>query len=133
MQVKVTDNSKIFKNAKDQAVARALENMGKTAERHAKEKCPVDTGRLRNSITHATTAYSGQGTYTDREGNSYSDATATGTPKKNEVYIGTNVEYAKYIEEGSSRNKNAVHFLRDAAANHSEEYKRIMEIQLKKG
>ena len=53
MQVKVTDNSAVFKNAKDQAVARALEAIGLTAERYAKADCPVDTGRLRNSISHA--------------------------------------------------------------------------------
>lgn len=92
---------------------------------------PEDTGRLRNSITHAATAFSGWGTYTDREGDACSDATATGIPGKDEVYIGMNVEYAKYIEAGSSQNKNAVHFLCDAAANHGDEQKRIAEVHLR--
>lgn len=132
MQVKVTDNSAIFKAAKDRAVAAALAAIGLTAERHAKENTPVDTGRLRNSITHATAQYSGAGTYTDNEGHGYSDATAMGSPEKDAAYIGTNVEYAKYVETGdSSHQSGQAHFLRDAAANHGEEYKRIAEIQLK--
>ncbi len=34
------------------AIARGLEEMGLVAEGYAKAGCPVDTGRLRNSITH---------------------------------------------------------------------------------
>lgn len=34
------------------ALARALEQAGAAAEGHAKDLCPVDTGALRNSITH---------------------------------------------------------------------------------
>ena len=34
------------------ALSRGLEQVGLAAEGHAKAKCPVDTGRLRNSITH---------------------------------------------------------------------------------
>ena len=132
MEVKVTDNSAIFKNAKDEAVARALDVVGKTAERHAKERCPVDTGRLRNSITYATSEYSGRGNYTDDHGKSFNDANAKETPERNAVYIGTNVEYAKGIETGTHRKKGAAHFLRDAASTHGDEYKRIVEIQLSK-
>lgn len=133
MQVKVTDNSAIFKRAKDEAVARALEAIGLTAERHAKERCPVDTGRLRNSITHATEHYSGQGSYSDNHGNGFSDATAQATPEKDAVYIGSNVEYARKQELSDYKHTTgAAHFLRDAAAQHGEEYKRIAEIQLKK-
>lgn len=134
MEVKITDNSGLFKKAKDEAVARALEAIGLTAERHAKERCPVDTGRLRNSITHATSEYSGQGSYTDNHGNGFSDATARATPEKEAVYIGTNVEYARKQELSDSYHhaSGAAHFLRDAAATHGDEYKRIAEIQLKK-
>ena len=94
MEVKITDNSELFKKAKDEAVERALVAVGMTAERHAKEQCPVDTGRLRNSITYATSQYKGQGSYTDNHGNSFNDATARASPEKNAVYIGSNVEYA---------------------------------------
>ena len=41
-----------------------------------------------------------------------------------DVYIGTNVEYAPYQEY-------VHHFLKNAAANHGDEYKNIMETSLK--
>lgn len=107
VNVKVVDNSQIFINAKNEAVAAALEAIGLTAERHAKEKCPVDTGRLRNSISHAV------------------------SESEQAVYIGTNVEYAAYVEMGTHRTK-AQPYLKPAAANHGSEYRRIAEAQLKK-
>ena len=60
----------------------------------------VDTGRLRNSISHAV------------------DGEA--------AYIGSNVEYAPYVELGTSRAK-AHHMLQKAATEHSAEYKRLAE------
>lgn len=50
--VKITDNSDLVKRAKDEAIARALEAVGLQAEGNVKRITPVDTGRLRNSITH---------------------------------------------------------------------------------
>ena len=110
MKVEVTDNSRIFVQAKNAAIAAALEAIGLTAERHAKADCPVDTGRLRNSISHMV-----------NEG-------------EQSVYIGTNVEYGKYVELRDSTHhiSGKAHFLRDAAANHGSEYRRIAEAQLKK-
>ena len=102
--VTVVDNSSIFKQAKDDAVAAALEAIGLTAERYAKAECPVDTGRLRNSISHAV------------------------KEEEHSAYIGTNVEYAKYVEMKDSKHKTGrAHFLRDAATTHGDEYKRIAE------
>lgn len=40
-------------NAMNDAVVRALERCGSQAEGYAKDLAPVDTGRLRNSITHS--------------------------------------------------------------------------------
>lgn len=37
-----------------EAIERAAEIIGGMAESYAKELCPVDTGNLRNSITHTT-------------------------------------------------------------------------------
>lgn len=87
-------------------IAVALEAIGLTAERYAKELCPVDTGRLRNSISHAR-----------------DDSAA---------YIGTNVEYAAYVELGTSVQK-AKPYLRPAAENHSDEYKEIVKTVLQGG
>lgn len=102
--VKITDNSDMFRNALDDSIIRALEKIGLTAEAYAKLKCPVDTGRLRNSISH-----------------SRSDDTA---------YIGTNVEYAAYVELGTV-NTRAQPYLKPAVADHISEYKRLVEGELK--
>ena len=51
--VEFIDNSQKFIDDKNKAIATALESIGLTVERYAKERCPVDTGLLRNSLTHA--------------------------------------------------------------------------------
>ena len=107
MRIEVTeDNTDEVISAKDAAVMRALEAIGLQAEGYAKLKAPVDTGRLRNSITHSL------------------------APEEEAVYIGTNVEYAPYVEYGTRRTK-AQPFLKPAVQNHAEEYKRIAERFLK--
>ena len=101
------DNAQRIADAIDQALAKALEEVGLVAEGYAKKACPVDTGRLRNSITHQV------------------------RPSEKSVYIGTNVEYAPYVELGTSRMKPQP-FLRPAAADHENTYKKIFESNLKK-
>jgi HK97 gp10 family phage protein len=73
------------------AVAKALEVKAFQTEATAKRLCPVDTGRLRGSITHAL-ATDSVGLYAD---------------------IGSNVEYAVFVELGTSR-MPARSFLRQA-------------------
>lgn len=102
----VKDNSDEFRDGLDAALTRALEKVGLVAEGYAKRMCPVDTGRLRNSVTHAM------------EG---SEA----------VVIGTNVEYGPYVELGTARQK-AQPFLRPAAQDHVGEYRRIIEGELRR-
>ena len=100
------DNTDEVLSALEKAKKRGLEAIGLTAEGHAKKITPVDTGRLqlRNSISHAT----------DDEA----------------AYIGTNVEYAPYVELGA-RGRPGVHMLKRAATEHTDEYKRIMENSMK--
>lgn len=93
-------------DALPEQIEAALTAIGMVAETHAKEECPVDTGRLRNSITHEV------------------DMNAQA------AIIGSNVEYAAYVELGTSRQK-AQPYLRPAAENHKQEYKRIVESALK--
>lgn len=99
-------NAKQVTDAVDAAVSRALEICGGKAESYAKMLCPVDTGNLRNSITHQRTG-----------------------PK--EEVIGSNVEYAPYVELGTKKMKSRP-FLRPAAENHAAEYKAIIENELAK-
>ena len=103
------DNTQAVEDAINKAIARALEKVGLVAEGYAKAGCPVDTGRLRNSITHVT------------------------DPDSGKAYIGTNVEYAKYVEfrEDVSHKNGHAHFLRDAAAEHAAEYAEIIRGELR--
>ena len=113
--VKITDNSEKVLNALRGAKPRALEKIGEKAEGYAKRLCPVGTaestgipgyrgGTLRKSITHTT----------DDEA----------------AYIGTNVEYAPYVELGTCRQK-AQPYLRPAATEHQTTYQKIIQSELK--
>ena len=126
MSVKIIDNSKQFSEAMMKNISNALWAIGATAEGYAKDNCPVDTGRLRNSITHATIDRHNSGT-SPAESEDYA---THGSPDEFTVVIGTNVEYAPYIEAGSSKT-SAHHMLRDACQNHTDEYKAIAEAALK--
>ena len=133
--IEYRDNTEEVLSALEAAIKRGNEAIGMTAERHAKKKCPVDTGRLRNSITYALAgeethvkSYRANKGGKERETYSY-EGTADGE-KGSGVYIGTNVEYAVFVENGA-QGRTAVHFLQDAAANHSDEYKQLMEDSMK--
>jgi len=104
--VTFTTNRAAVLAAVSSAKARALEIMGGKAESYAKQLAPVDTGNLRNSITHQQ----------------YDE---------NTEIIGTNVEYAPFQELGTRKMK-AHPFLRPAAENHSQEYKAIWQGELSK-
>lgn len=71
------DNSKQFEDLFKSAVERALERCGMQAEGYAKDLTPVDTGNLRNSITYKV--------------------------HEDVVYVGTNNEYAAYVELGTGK------------------------------
>lgn len=77
--VRFEDHSREVLSEFQRACVRALEKCGLTAEGYAKDLTPVDTGNLRNSITHRVDE---------------------GEPA---VYIGTNVEYAPYVELGTGQ------------------------------
>ena len=77
MNIEIHDNSKEVSAAIQAALVRGLEKCGLVAEGYAKKLCPVDTGNLRNSITHVV----------DKE--------------EPAVYIGTNSEYGPYVELGT--------------------------------
>lgn len=108
MEVVIKDNSEEFLKALPEQIEQALTAIGLTAETYAKKDCPVDTGRLRNSITHAVDS------------------------GEQAVYIGTNVEYAAPVELGTSRSR-ARPYLRPAATGHREEYKALAEGALRGG
>lgn len=133
MNVEITDNSKEVSGAIHAALLRGLEKIGLVAEGYAKKLCPVDTGNLRNSITHVV------------------------DEQEPAAIIGTNNEYAAYVELGTgiyaegggrptpwvyqdakgnwhyTRGNKAQPFLKPAAADHVGQYRDILESELKNG
>ena len=97
VEVKINlDNSPEYEDMIKFGIMRGLEAAGGNCEGYAKDECPVDTGRLRDSIAHQLEGY-------------------------DSVVIGTNVEYGIYVHEGTHRMAGRP-FLRNAAQNHAQEY-----------
>ena len=87
-----------------------MEKLGMTMENYGAlelERAPrrVDTGNLRNSVTHSV--------------------------GDNEVVVGTNVEYASYVHDGTRR-MAPNRFLRNALAEHKGDYEGIIRRSLSK-
>ena len=93
------NNTQLIQRKIRKGTIQAMEKIGLACEGYAKKLCPVDTGRLRNSITHLL------------------------LDEKN-VIVGTNVEYATYVETGTSKHREQP-FLRPAALNHTKTYNKI--------
>lgn len=132
MTVNFKDNSGAVLRAFYTAVEKALEECGLVAEGYAKKLAPVDTGNLRNSISHKV------------------------DPEEPAVYIGTNSSYAAYQEFGTgiyteggrdtpwvyqdekgnwhwTRGNKAQPFLKPSVADHQKQYSQIIEQELKNG
>ncbi len=101
MSVSFISYAKDVLSGEKKAKVQALEVIGGMAESYAKAACPVDTGRLRNSITHQQES-------------------------ENVEVIGSNVSYAAFVELGTSK-MSARPFLRPAAEGHAAEYAAILK------
>lgn len=134
MSVTIQDHSAEVSAEIKAALLRGLEKCGLVGEGYAKKLCPVDTGNLRNSITHAV------------------------DEAELAAYIGTNSEYGPYVELGTGiyaeggggrptpwvyqdakGNWHYTHgnkpqpFLKPAVADHAAQYRQILEDELKNG
>lgn len=132
MEVRITDNSGMVLEAFRAACLRALERCGSEAEGYAKDLCPVDTGNLRNSISHKV------------------------DESEPAAYIGSNTEYAAYVELGTGKyysggrptpwvyqdakgnwhwtaGNPAQPYLKPAVADHAQTYRNIIEDEMKSG
>lgn len=127
VDVTITDNSGEVRRELDEAIEKALTEIGLEAEAHGKEiitaKGAVDTGRLRNSITWAIGG--------EKANNPDYEGTA---PKRDEpcVYVGSNVEYAPHVENGA-RSMSPRPYIKPAIEDFRDEYKEIIENNLKGG
>ena len=113
-----------------------METVGVQAQAHATAEITaqgaVDTGRLRASITYAVSGDPAkQHTYTDDNGESYSETIeGAGNESDHILYLGTNVNYAPYVEMGfthafSKKQYPARPFIRPAVENYLSEYEQI--------
>lgn len=133
VEITFTNNCGKVKDAAKAAMLRALERCGSQAEGYAKDLCPVDTGALRNSISHQVDE---------------------GEPA---AYVGTNSEYGPYVELGTgiyaesggrptpwtyqdargdwhmTHGQRAQPFLKPAVADHAQTYRNIIEDEMKNG
>ena len=132
VSVKMIDNKQEIMQAMKAQVAGWLDAIGEDAASTAANKAPVDTGALKNSISHAV------------------------DENEQKAYIGTNIEYAiwhelgtgKYASEGGGRQGGwnyqdsegnwhhtegvpAKHFLQFGATAHQAEYKAMLENALR--
>lgn len=85
---------------KRQACEDTLKKIGFTIERDAKILCPVDTGRLRASLS---TNWSGSGNSrgrTEKKAQADDGVGQPGGPRGLVVVVGTNVKYAIFVEYG---------------------------------
>lgn len=115
MGFKFTDNSGRVKAELEKKAEAVLEAVGIHIEGEAKEELEnsprrVDTGRLKNSITHQV-AMGEKAVY-------------IGTK------IGTNVEYAIYVHEGTSR-MAPNRFLKNACTRNEAQVRKFIENELK--
>lgn len=141
----IKDNSPEFLRELSDRIDKALEAVGIHLEGEAKEELNnsprrIDTGLLRNSITHAISSeppakknYHGDNPsrYARNAGQgipsgSYSGNAPNDPEHKKAVYIGTNVEYAIYVHEGTSR-MTPNRFLKNAAERNQKQIRDYIE------
>lgn len=119
-------------DAFNDACNRALERCGLQADGYAQDLCPVDTGALRNSISHKV------------------------VEDEKTVYVGTNQEYAPYVELGTgiyypggrptpwayqdaqgrwhmTHGQRAQPYIKPAVADHIGTYQNIIKDEMKNG
>jgi hypothetical protein len=97
---KAIKNLKKWQLVKRQAVEDTLKRVGLKVERDAKILCPVDTGRLKASIS---TNWSGSGRPRGKTGGKAESDDGVGEPQGPPglvVVVGTNVKYGKPVEYG---------------------------------
>lgn len=135
IKLDIEDHTKETLEELEEAITIALEECGLAAEGYAQRLCPVDTGLLRNSITHAL-----DGSSVSIDSYSSNDGTVSGyytgimpeAPAGQHImYVGTNVEYAPYVEFGTSRTRKQA-FIQPALTNNVQTYNDIIKRWLSK-
>lgn len=119
------------------AVETGMLSIGEKANGHAVKTVPVDTGLLKNSITYGLdggethiTSYRADPDKGDGRG-SYSGTFEKAPEGQRVLYLGSNVHYAEAVETLDRHHKvGGAHFLKNAMANHTDEYKNTLKAAL---
>lgn len=119
------------------ALVLALRKIGLMAESNVMNLAPVDTGFLKNSITHGLGGLNtSKSTYhaDDMERKPgyghYKGRFPVDDANHVTLYVGTNVDYAPYQELGTEKMK-AQPFLRPGIEPHQAEFEKVIQDQLK--
>lgn len=164
-EVTIKDNTDEVLRELDKAMERALLACGAEAERAAKlnlsKNKSVDTGLLRNSITYALAGkesaikvYKASAPKEGRPESGEYIGVAPGEVGEKAVYVGTNVEYAPYVEFGTgmyvpggskpwrykdaggnwhyTKGMRARPYLKPAVTENADKFRKIIESELKK-
>ena len=138
MAVTFKSNLGMVIKATDEQLARAAEIIGGMAESYAKQNLTdnksVITGLLRNSITHGvngghTSISAYKADVGDGSGTYDGDFSTGGAKKGTVVIVGTNVEYAPWVELGTTKRK-AKPYLQPAIESHLDEYREVIKTEL---
>ena len=134
IKVEVKDNSPEFLKEFESAVEKILEEWGLAGQgfvsKEALGTAVYDTppsknynrtGRLRGSITYATSKKR-----SDPQSPAGGKDGVQGSPDERSVFIGTNVEYAAYVELGTSKMRPRP-YLKPGIENNRDKFKSIME------
>ena len=108
--IRVENNSQLVISELEKATERALYAIGVKAVEGSVNaisgrydiKPAVDTGRLRASISFITPTEKG-GSGQPKPANAQAGDDLTGTAEQNTVVVGSNVEYAEYVHNGTSK------------------------------
>ena len=107
----------------------ALIKCGAACESYAKQGSPVDTGRLRGSITYATQNNQGtpQPPFNPPSQMNPADSAPHERPDDRTMYIGSNVHYAPKIELYDMPHVvGQAHFMRDALSDNVYDYSKLL-------
>ena len=85
----------------DKAQNEALKKIGMLVQAESQNKAPIDSGRLKQSITNQV------------------------NESEKSVEVGTNVEYAEWVHDGSSKHGDGNPFIKDSVMSNIDTIKKI--------
>lgn len=131
MAVEFHSNLGAVLQGSEEAIARAAEIIGGMAESYAKQLCPVDTGNLRNSITHTTE--NNNRTVVICSSVTYAPFIELGTGKYAEGGGGRQTPWSYQDSNGNWHTTSGMPprpYLRPAIENHKDEYRHVLQTEM---